>query len=159
MNKSHERGEVGKAVSSMLNRIQKSKNGQSKWHLRTRDGGLFHLDLLIQAMRLENGNLFNDTGQSPSDILDRLVSVEKINSPDFTELKAATSLFDEIHQCIRLTIGDANHVPNTLPLGLRKFMLTRMDLADEGQLALLLNASLDQVQNQLLNYSRIEKSK
>ena len=33
------------------------------------------------------------------------------------------------------------------------------DLADEDQLALLLNASLDQVHNQLLNYSGIEKSK
>ena len=43
VNKSHDRGVVGKAVSSMLNRIQKSKNGQSKWHLRTRDGGLFIL--------------------------------------------------------------------------------------------------------------------
>ena len=159
MNKSHDRGVVGKAVGSMLNRIRKSQNGQSKWHLRTRDGGLVHLDLLIQAMRLENGNLFNDTGQSPSDILDRLVAVEKINSPDFTELKAANSLFNEVHQCIRLTLGDATHAPNTLPLRLRAFMLTRIDLADEDQLALLLNASLDQVHNQLLNYSRIEKLK
>ena len=125
--------------------------------MRTRDGGLVHLDLLIQAMRLENGNLFDDTGQSPSEILDRLVAVEKINYPDFTELKAATSLFNEVHQCIRLTFGEANHVPNTLPARLRTFLLTRIDLADEDQLALLLNASLDQVHNQLLNYSRIER--
>ncbi len=158
VNKSHDRGVVGKAVGSMLKRIRKSRNGKSKWHLRTRDGGLVHLDLLIQAMRLENGNLFNDTGQSPSDILDRLVTVEKIDSPDFTKLKAATDLFNEIHQCIRLTFGDAHHITNTLPVRLRTFMLTRMDLADEDQLALLLNASLDQVHNQLLNYSKIEKT-
>ena len=159
VNKSHDRGVVGKAVGSMLNRIHKSQNGQSKWHLRTRDGGLVHLDLLIQAMRLENGHLFNDTGQSPLDILDRLAEVEKISSSDFTELKVATSLFNEIHQCIRLTFGDASLVPNTLPVKLQTFMLTRIDLADEDQLTLLLNASLDQVHNQLLTYSKIEKLK
>ena len=60
----------------MLNRIRKIRK-KSIWHLRTRDGGLFDLDLLIQAMRLEHGNLFNDTGQSPSDILDRLVAVKE----------------------------------------------------------------------------------
>ncbi len=159
VNKSHDRGVVGKAVASMLNRIRKSQNEQSKWHLRTRDGGLVHLDLLIQAMRLENGHLFNDTGQSPSDILDRLVAAEKINSSDFTELNAATSLLNEVHQCIRLTFGNASHIPNTLPVRLRTFILTRMDLADEDQLALLLNASLYQVHNQLLNYSRLKKVK
>ncbi len=159
VNKSHDRRVVGKAVGSMLKRIRKSRNGKSKWHLRTRDGGLVHLDLLVQAMRLENGNLFNDTGQSPSDILDRLLAVKKINSPDFTELKAATNLFNEIYQCIRLTFGDARHVTNTLPVRLRTFMLTRIDLADEDQLVLLLNETLDQVRNQLSNYSKIEKVK
>ena len=103
------------AVGDMLNRIRKSQKQKSIWHLRARDGGLVDLDLLIQAMRLEHGNLFNDTGQSPSDILDKLVAVKKITSPDFTELKDAISLFNEVHQCIRLTFGDATDVPNPLP--------------------------------------------
>ena len=50
-------------------------------------------------------------------------------------------------------------VPNTLPARLRTFLLTRIDLADEDQLALLLNASLDQVHSQLLNYCGIYKAK
>jgi len=159
VNKLHDRELVGKAVDSMLNRISKSQNRQSKWHLRTRDGGIVHLDLLIQAMRLENGDLFSNTGQSPLDILDRLAAVGKIKSDNFTELKTAISLFNEVHQCIRLTFGEANHVPNTLPARLRTFLLTRIDLADEDQLALLLNASLDQVHSQLLNYCGIYKAK
>ena len=159
VNKSYDREVVGKAVHSMLNRISKSQNSQSKWHLRTRDGGIVHLDLLIQAMRLENGNLFSNTGQSPLDILDSLAAVEKIKSHNFTELKTAISLFNEVHHCIRLTFGDARLVPNTLPVRLQTFMLTRIDLADEEQLALLINESLDQVHNQLLNYSRIENVK
>ena len=84
--------------------------------LRARDGGLVDLDLLIQAMRLEHGNLFDDTGQSPLDILDRLVAAKKITSPNFTELQDAISLFNEVHQCIRLTFGDATQV-NHLPQG------------------------------------------
>jgi glutamate-ammonia-ligase adenylyltransferase len=157
VNQPHDQEVVGKAVGSMLNRIRKSQNEQSKWHLRTRDGGLVDLDLLIQAMRLEHGNLFDDTGQSPLDILDRLVAVRKISSPDFTELQDAISLFNEIHHCIRLTFGEATHVPDSLPARLRTFILSRIDIADEAQLALLLKTSLDQVHKQLLTYSRIEK--
>ena len=156
VNKSHDRAVVGKAVGSMLNRIRKLQNKKSKWNLRARDGGLVDLDLLIQAMRLEHGNLFDNTGQSPSDILDRLFAVKKITSPDFTELQDAISLFNEIHQCIRLTFGDDTHVPDHPPSRLLTFMLIRMDLADEDQLALLLQKALDQVRNHLLAYIGIK---
>ena len=108
-------------------------------------------------MRLEHGNLFDDTGQSPSDILDRLVATKKITSHNFTELQDAISLFNEVHQCIRLTFGDATQVPNNLPPRLLTFMLIRMDLTDEEQLAFLLKKSLGQVSKQLLAYIEIKK--
>ena len=108
-------------------------------------------------MRLEHGNLFDDTGQAPSDILDILISAEKITLANFTELQDAINLFNEVHQCIRLTFGDATQVPNYLPPRLLTFMLTRMDLTDEKQLAFLLEKSLGQVSNQLLAYIGIKK--
>ena len=70
VNQPHQRAVVSAAVGGMLNRIRKLQSKKSTWHLRARDGGLVDLDLLIQAMRLEHGNLFDNTGQSPSDILD-----------------------------------------------------------------------------------------
>ncbi len=152
VNQSHERDVVSKAVGSMLNRIHKSQNEHSRWHLRARNGGLVDLDLFIQAMRLVHGDLFSHTGQSPLDILDRLLAVKKISSSDFAELRVAINLFNEIHQCMRLTFGNATHVPNTLPGRLRTFILARIDVADEDQLALLLKESLNQVQNQLLTF-------
>ena len=91
--------------------------------------------------------------------MDRLYAFNKITSPDFTELQDAISLFNEVHQCIRLTFGDATRVPNPLPSRLLTFMLTRIDLADENQLVLLLKTSLDHVHDQLLTYTRIEKIK
>ena len=142
VNQPHQRAVVSAAVGGMLNRIRKLQSKKSTWHLRARDGGLVDLDLLIQAMRLEHGNLFDDTGQSPSDILDRLVATKKITSHNFTELQDAISLFNEVHQCIRLTFGDATQVPNNLPPRLLTFMLIRMDLTDEEQLAFLLKKSL-----------------
>ena len=65
VNRPHQRAVVSAAVGGMLNRIRKLQSKKSTWHLRARDGGLVDLDLLIQAMRLEHGNLFDDTGQSP----------------------------------------------------------------------------------------------
>ncbi len=157
VNQPHKREVVGAAVGGMLNRIRKLQNQKSTWHLRARDGGLIDLDLLIQAMRLEHGDLFDGTGQSPSYILDRLVAVKKIKAPNFNELQDAISVFNEVHQCIRLTYGEATHVPNQLPSRLLTFMLIQMDLADENQLALLLKKSLDQVRNQLLFYIGVKK--
>ena len=157
VNQPHQRAVVSAAVDSMLNRIRKLQSKKSTWHLRARDGGLVDLDLLIQAMRLEHGNLFDDTGQAPSEILDRLVEAKKITSNNFTELQDAISLFNEVHQCIRLTFGDATQVPNNLPPRLLTFMLIRMDLTDEEQLAFLLKKSLGQVSNQLLTYVGIKK--
>ena len=106
-------------------------------------------------MRLEHGNLFDDTGQSPSDILDRLVATKKITSHNSTELQDAISLFDEVHQCIRLTFGNAAALKADLPTPLREFILSQMDLADSRQLNLLLNESIDQVQKQIDDYLMI----
>ncbi|MDC1383445.1 bifunctional [glutamine synthetase] adenylyltransferase/[glutamine synthetase]-adenylyl-L-tyrosine phosphorylase [Candidatus Puniceispirillum sp.] len=159
VNQPHHHATVGKAVKTMLERVRKSRNTQSKWHLWAHNGGLVDLDFLIQAMRIQYGDLFAGTGQSPLDILETMVSASKISQSRFSELHDAVNLFEEVHQCIRLTFGNAAAAPSSLPVPLRKFMLTRMDLANEDQLTLLLKASLCQVQKHLENYTMINHKK
>ena len=159
INQSQNHEIIAPAVKTMLERVRKSRSTQSKWHLRTCNGGLVDLDLLIQAMRIQYGDLFDNTGQSASDILEVLVSASKISQSHFLELQDTINLYDEVHQCIRLTFGDPADLPSPLPLTLQKFMLTRMDLADEDQLTLLLKTSQDQVQEQLEAYTMIDKEK
>ena len=62
----------------MMHRIRKSRTKHSKWHLRA--SNVVDLDLLVQAIRLQHGDLFDDMGQSPSDILERLFAVGKISA-------------------------------------------------------------------------------
>ncbi len=155
VNQPHDQSKIGPALESMLFRIRESRNANSEWHLRARDGGLIDLGLLIQAMRLQHGDLFSNTGQSPKDILETLFSSGKISEPQFSELQVANNLFDELHQCICLTFGNAAALKVDLPTPFKKFVLTQMDLADSRQLNILLNESIYQVQKQIDDYLMI----
>jgi len=145
VNQPHDHSLIGPAIDNMLVRIRKVRKGKSKWHLRARDGGLVELDLLIQGMRLQHGDLFDQTGQSIAAILAQLEISGKINANHAEALQDADRLLSEIHQCLRLTFGNAALVPDQLPLPLQQFMLTRMDLADEQQLTLQLETTLETV--------------
>ena len=68
-----------------------------------------------------------------------------LNNDNAEALQDADRLLSEIHQCLRLTFGNAALVPDQLPLPLQQFMLTRMDLADEQQLTLQLETTLETV--------------
>ena len=120
--------------------------------MRARDGGLVEIDLLIQGMRLQHGNLFGQTGQSIAAILTQLKTSGKINANHAEALQDADRLFSEIHQCLRLTFGNVASVPDRLPPPLQQFMLSRMDLADEQQLTLLLETALETVSAILNQY-------
>ena len=145
VNQPHDHSLIGPAIDNMLVRIRKVRKGKSKWHLRARDGGLVELDLLIQGMRLQHGDLFDQTGQSIAAILAQLKTSGKINANHAEALQDADRLFSEIHQCLRLTFGNAALVPDQLPSPLQQFMLARMDLADEQQLTLQLETTLETV--------------
>ena len=145
VNQPHDHSLIGPAIDKMLVRIRKVRKAKSKWHLRARDGGLVELDLLIQGMRLQHGDLFEQTGQPISAILAQLKTSGKINANHADDLQDADRLFSEIHQCLRLTFGNAATVPDQLPPPLQQFMLARMDLADEQQLTLLLETTLETV--------------
>jgi glutamate-ammonia-ligase adenylyltransferase len=145
VNQPHDHSLIGPAIDNMLVRIRKVRKGKSKWHLRARDGGLVELDLLIQGMRLQHGDLFDQTGQSIAAILAQLEISGKINANHAEALQDADRLLSEIHQCLRLTFGNAALVPDQLPLPLQQFMLARMDLADEQQLTLQLETTLETV--------------
>ena len=69
----------------------------------------------------------------------------KINANHAEALHDANQLFSEIHQCLRLTFGNAALVTDQLPLPLQQFMLARTDLADEQQLTLQLETILETV--------------
>jgi glutamate-ammonia-ligase adenylyltransferase len=145
VNQPHDHSLIGPAIDKMLMRIRKTRKGKSKWHLRARYGGLFELDLLIQGMRLQHGDLFEQTGQSIPAILVQLKTSGKINANHAEHLQDADRLFSEIHQCLRLTFGNSASAPDLLPPPLRQFILARMDLADEQQLTLLLETTLETV--------------
>jgi len=145
VNQPHDHSQIRPAIDNMLVRVRKVRKGKSKWHLRARDGGLVELDLLIQGMRLQHGDLFNQTGQSIAAILAQLKASGNINANHAEALQDADRLFSEIHQCLRLTFGNAALVPDQLPSPLQQFMLARMDLADEQQLTLQLETTLETV--------------
>ena len=145
VNQPHDHSLIGPAIDNMLVRIRKVRKGKSKWHLRARDGGLVELDLLIQGMRLQHGDLFDQTGQSIAAILAQLEISGKINANHAEALQDADRLLSEIHQCLRLTFGNAALVPDQMPSPLQQFMLARMDLADEQQLTLQLETTLETV--------------
>ena len=145
VNQPHDHSLIGPAIDNMLVRIRKVRKGKLKWHLRARDGGLVELDLLIQGMRLQHGDLFDQTGQSIAAILAQLEISGKINANHAEALQDADRLLSEIHQCLRLTFGNAALVPDQLPSPLQQFMLARMDLADEQQLTLQLETTLETV--------------
>ena len=153
VNQHHAHKTTAHAVEQMLGRVRKVRKAKSKWHLRARDGGLVDLDLFVQALRLQYGDLFEGTGQSPDEILERLHDLQKINVNLSEDLADALGLFNEIHHCLRLTFGNAASVPDRLPLPLREFMLTRMDFADEQQLSLILEAALGKVLAHLTAYA------
>ena len=152
INQRHSHKTTAQAVEQMLERVRKVRKARSKWHLRARDGGLVDLDLLVQALRLQFGNLFDGTGQSPDEIIGQLQELQKINVNLSEDLTDAIGLFNETHHCLRLTFGNAVSVPDPLPLPLRKFMLTRMDFADEKHLTLILEAALGKVLAHLETY-------
>jgi glutamate-ammonia-ligase adenylyltransferase len=152
VNQPHDHSLIGPAIDNMLVRIRKVRKGKSKWHLRARDGGLIELDLLMQGMRLQHGYLFDQTGQSIAAILAQLKTSGKINANHAEALQDADQLFNEIHQCLRLTFGNAASVPDQLPTPLQQFMLSRMDLADEQQLTVLFETTLETVSAILNQY-------
>ncbi len=132
---------IAAAISEMLARMHSARKAKSNWHLRALDGGLTDLDLLVQGLRLLHNDLFASTGESHSEILNSLKTNARIDAVMHETLLTANSLYNELHQCLRLTFGNAAAVPEILPTPLANFMLTRMDLADTSQLALLIKAS------------------
>jgi glutamate-ammonia-ligase adenylyltransferase len=111
VNQPHDHSLIGPAIDNMLVRIRKVRKGKSKWHLRARDGGLVELDLLCKACGFNMAICLSKTGQSIPAILAQLKTSGKINANHAEALQDADQLFSEIHQCLRLTFGNAAFGP------------------------------------------------
>ena len=73
---------------------------------------------------------------------------------NFTELQDAINLFNEVHQCIRLTFGHAPDAPMPPIQCANSFFV---EWIWQMVAALLLKSSLDKVNNQLAVHGMIDK--
>ena len=156
VNHSYKPATIATAIAEMLARMHSARKAKSNWHLRALDGGLTDLDLLVQGLRLLHGDLFARTGQSHSEILDWLKTNARIDDVMHETLSTTNSLYNELHQCLRLTFGNAAAVPEILPTPLANFILTRMDLADTPQLALLIETSRGNVKGAVRKFLKTD---
>ena len=145
VNCQHSEASVRQAITDMRQRLQQHQKPVSQWQLRQRPGGLSDIDLLVQAWRLQHGASFAGSGQSAQIILERLHAQKLIDDAQFEDVCEAARFFNEIHHSIRLIFGPSAPVPDILPAAVLKFILARMDIADEAQLHYQLDNALNKV--------------
>lgn len=103
------------------------------------------IDLLIQAWRLQHGQLFSGSGQPAHAILQTLSNKDVIDKNLYEQMTDAAKCLNEIHHSLRLTLGPAAPTTDMLPHGLHHFMLQRLDFPDETQFQNQFDFSLSNV--------------
>ena len=154
VNHNHPKDSLVKAISDMRQRIQKRQKPASQWHLRQIAGGLTDIDLLIQAWRLQHGALFSGSGQTARVILQTLYDQDVIDGICYENMTEASKCLNEIHHSLRLTLGPAAPATDSLPNGLHKFMLQRLDFPDETRFQHHFNMSVSTVVQAINEYLR-----
>ena len=154
VNHNHPKDSLVKAISDMRQRIQKRQKPASQWHLRQIAGGLTDIDLLIQAWRLQHGALFSGSGQTAQVILQTLYDQDVIDGICYENMTEASKCLNEIHHSLRLTLGPAAPATDSLPNGLHKFMLQRLDFPDETRFQHHFNMSVSTVVQAINEYLR-----
>ena len=129
----------------MRQRLQNQQKPVSKWHLKRITGGLTDIDLLIQAWRLEHGALFSDSGQTAYVIVQTLHENGVIDSNNLEQMTDAAQFLNDIYHSLRLTLGPAAPIADSLPHGLHNFLLKRLELPDRTQFQQHFHLSLSTV--------------
>ena len=145
INHDHPKDHLITAISDMRQRLQNQQKPVSKWHLKRITGGLTDIDLLIQAWRLEHGALFSDSGQTAYVILQTLHENGVIDSNNLEQMTDAAQFLNDIYHSLRLTLGPAAPIADSLPHGLHNFLLKRLDLPDRTQFQQHFHLSLSTV--------------
>jgi glutamine synthetase adenylyltransferase len=114
----------------MRRRLRASYGEADEWQLRKRPGGISELDLLVQALRLLNADLFSNDALPADGILDRLVETGRITHDDAEALVTAESLYADLHHALRFVVGTSATDPAALSASARQFICTACDSPD-----------------------------
>ena len=101
----------------------------NEWQLRKRSGGISELDLLVQALRLLNADLFSNSALPADIILNHLVEAGRITPDDAEALVTAESIYADLHHALRFVVGTSATDPAALSASARHFICTVCDLS------------------------------
>ena len=155
VNHNHPKECLVTAISDMRQRIRKQQKPASQWDLRQITGGLTDIDLLIQAWRLQYGALFSASAQPTQVILQTLYEQGMIDSNCYENMTEASKCLNEIHHCLRLTLGPVAPATDSLLHGLHQFMQKRLDFPDETRFQHHFDLSISTVIQSLKGYLTI----
>ena len=97
------------------------------------------------------------SGQTVRVILQTLYDQDVIDGICFESMTEASKCLNEIQHSLRLTLGPATPATDSLPNGLHKFMLQRLDFPDEVQFQHHFDVSVSAVVQAINAYLRSAK--
>ncbi len=121
---------IAPALHDMRRRLRANDGEADDWQLRKRPGGISELDLLVQALRLLNADLFSNTALPADRILDRLAEIGRVTPDDAEALVAAENLYADLHHALRFVMGTSTTDPAALSAAARHFICAACDSPD-----------------------------
>jgi len=137
---------IAPPLHDMRRRLRASHGDANEWQLRKRRGGISELDLLVQALRLLNADLFGNRALPTDSILERLVEAGRITHDDAEALVAAENLYADLHHALRFVVGTSATDPQALSAAARQFICAACDSPDLETLQGHISAHLKQVE-------------
>jgi glutamate-ammonia-ligase adenylyltransferase len=121
---------IASPLHDMRRRLRASYGDAQEWQLRKHPGGIGELDLLIQALRLRNADLFGNAAWRADAILDRIVESGRLAPEHGEALGAAESLYADLHHALRFVVGTSATDPQALSAAARQFICAACDSPD-----------------------------
>ena len=121
---------ISSPLHDMRRRLRASYGDAQEWQLRKHPGGIGELDLLIQALRLRNADLFGNAAWPADAILDRIVEASRLAPEHGEALGAAESLYADLHHALRFVVGTSATDPQALSAAARQFICAACDSPD-----------------------------
>lgn len=140
-----DKSDVGKAIHDMRGRLRKTYGNAPPLQLRKMPGGLAELDLLVQGLRIVHADCFANSAQSPLAIIGQLLDAKRITIKQAAELTAASLIFSNLHNNLRLCVGSIEQSGSNIPPAVSRFLAEASNSADEAQLLGALEDERDNV--------------